>query len=194
MSNDFVTAKVYPGVQNALVKNLMQQMKINDPNEACRRINSGEWVVVEQHKSKLLERVGTTQLSACKYFNVEKKFRKDPLFYLEESFKTLVAGKVEENVPAASYATDRLLKDSQDRGIIAELGGDEKKIKTFFCHIFEYLKKCDRNGQYIFYDGNGWVVRANWRGPDWYLYVYSVEATHGWLAGGLVVSREKSLT
>jgi hypothetical protein len=43
----FVTARVYPGDQNALVKNMMKQMGINDPNEAVRRINSGEWIVSE---------------------------------------------------------------------------------------------------------------------------------------------------
>ena len=41
----FVTAKVEPGKLNALVKNLMSQMDTTDPNEAVRRVNSGEWVV-----------------------------------------------------------------------------------------------------------------------------------------------------
>ncbi len=42
---EFVIAKVEPGKLNALVKNLMRQMNITDPNEAVRRINSGEWIV-----------------------------------------------------------------------------------------------------------------------------------------------------
>lgn len=42
---EFVTAEVYPGKTNALVKNIMRQMGIKDPNEAVRRMNSGEWVV-----------------------------------------------------------------------------------------------------------------------------------------------------
>src|SRR3989344_1804540 len=47
MKNCFVTARVYPGDMNALVKNLMRQMKIDNPNEAVRRVNSGEWIVSE---------------------------------------------------------------------------------------------------------------------------------------------------
>ena len=45
MNDGFVTARVYPGKTNALVKNLMRQMGISDPNEAVRRMNAGEWVV-----------------------------------------------------------------------------------------------------------------------------------------------------
>lgn len=43
--NEFVIANVLPGKLNALVKNLMSQMGIEDSNEAVRRINSGEWIV-----------------------------------------------------------------------------------------------------------------------------------------------------
>ncbi|PIT98507.1 MAG: hypothetical protein COT71_00465 [Candidatus Andersenbacteria bacterium CG10_big_fil_rev_8_21_14_0_10_54_11] len=44
----FVTAEVLPGKTNALVKNLMRPMEIDDPNEAVRRVNSGEWIVVQR--------------------------------------------------------------------------------------------------------------------------------------------------
>lgn len=40
---EFVTAKVLPGKTNALVKGLMEWMGLDDPNEAVRRVNSGEW-------------------------------------------------------------------------------------------------------------------------------------------------------
>lgn len=43
--NEFVIAEVMPGKLNALVKNIMRQMVVDDPNEAVRLINSGEWVV-----------------------------------------------------------------------------------------------------------------------------------------------------
>jgi len=43
--SEFAIAEVFPGRLNALVKNMMRQMDINDPNEAVRRVNSGEWVV-----------------------------------------------------------------------------------------------------------------------------------------------------
>jgi len=47
-TSGFVTANVLPGKTNAMVKNIMIQMNITDPNEAVRRINSGEWIVVER--------------------------------------------------------------------------------------------------------------------------------------------------
>lgn len=47
-TSGFVTANVMPGKTNAMVKNIMSQMNIADPNEAVRRINSGEWIVVER--------------------------------------------------------------------------------------------------------------------------------------------------
>lgn len=43
----FAIAEVPTGKLNALVKDLMRQMGITDPNEAIRRINSREWVVSE---------------------------------------------------------------------------------------------------------------------------------------------------
>ncbi len=45
MENTFAIAGIETGKLNALVKNLMKQMGIDDPSEAVRRINSGAWVV-----------------------------------------------------------------------------------------------------------------------------------------------------
>jgi hypothetical protein len=42
---EFVTAEVYPGKLNSLVKNIMKQTGVDDPNEAVRLVNSGEWIV-----------------------------------------------------------------------------------------------------------------------------------------------------
>lgn len=42
---DFAIANIPLGRLNALVKNLMRQMGIDDPAEVIRRINSGEWGV-----------------------------------------------------------------------------------------------------------------------------------------------------
>lgn len=44
----FVTANVYPGKLNSLVKNLMLQTGVDDPNEAVRLINSGEYITVKR--------------------------------------------------------------------------------------------------------------------------------------------------
>jgi len=43
----FTIARLETGKLNALVKNLMTRMNIDDPVEAVRRVNSGEWVVVK---------------------------------------------------------------------------------------------------------------------------------------------------
>lgn len=44
---NFATKELTPDQTNALVKNLMSQMGVNDPAEAIRRINTGEWVVTQ---------------------------------------------------------------------------------------------------------------------------------------------------
>jgi len=43
--SEFAISKIETGQLNALVKNLMLQMGISDPQEAVRKINSGEWIV-----------------------------------------------------------------------------------------------------------------------------------------------------
>ncbi len=43
--SDFAIAEVFPGKLNALVKNIMKQTGVSDPNEAVRLINSGECVI-----------------------------------------------------------------------------------------------------------------------------------------------------
>ena len=49
--NEFVIADVSPGKLNALVKNIMRQTGSDDPNEAVRLVNSGEWVVSKLTRS-----------------------------------------------------------------------------------------------------------------------------------------------
>lgn len=46
----FAIAEVLPSELNALVKDLMHQMGIDDPNEAVRRVTSKEWVVVQSNR------------------------------------------------------------------------------------------------------------------------------------------------
>lgn len=48
MSELFCIAGIETGKLNALVKNHMAQMGIDDPAEAVRRVNAGEWVVKER--------------------------------------------------------------------------------------------------------------------------------------------------
>lgn len=50
MNKDYVVAQALSGLGelNAMLKKMMSQMGIEDPKEAIRRINSGEWVVVSK--------------------------------------------------------------------------------------------------------------------------------------------------
>jgi hypothetical protein len=41
----YAIAKVETGRLNSLVKNVMKQTGVNDPNEAIRLVNSGEWII-----------------------------------------------------------------------------------------------------------------------------------------------------
>ena len=47
MNKDFATQDLTGGQLNALVKNIMRQMGIDDPNEAVRLVNSGEWIITK---------------------------------------------------------------------------------------------------------------------------------------------------
>lgn len=48
----FAIANVLPGKLNALVKNIMKQTGTDDPNEAVRLVNSGEWLLDKKWKKK----------------------------------------------------------------------------------------------------------------------------------------------
>ncbi len=45
-NNEFASSSLTVGELNALVKNVMRQTKVDDPNEAVRLVNSGEWTLV----------------------------------------------------------------------------------------------------------------------------------------------------
>lgn len=64
MSELFAIAEVMPGQLNALVKNIMRQTEVDDPNEAVRLVNSGEWIITQPARS-WSERDGVI------YFSVE---------------------------------------------------------------------------------------------------------------------------
>ena len=62
-NNDFfVIADVLPGKLNALVKNIMKQTGVNDPNEAVRMVNAGE-IQISVIKSKWTEKDGVIRFS-----------------------------------------------------------------------------------------------------------------------------------
>lgn len=55
----FTISKVTTGKLNALVKNVMKQMNINDPNKAVKLINSGQWIIVPSLTRKWYEKDNT---------------------------------------------------------------------------------------------------------------------------------------
>lgn len=44
-NNEFASASLTVGELNALVKNVMRQTEVDDPNKAVRLVNSGEWTL-----------------------------------------------------------------------------------------------------------------------------------------------------
>lgn len=54
---DFAIAEIQPGKLNALVKNIMRQTGEDDPNEAVRLVNAGEWVVCKSPLFSVSSRV-----------------------------------------------------------------------------------------------------------------------------------------
>jgi len=62
MDNTFVIADVLPGKLNAMVKNIMKQTGVNDPNEAVRMVNAGE-VQISVIKPKWTEKDGVISFS-----------------------------------------------------------------------------------------------------------------------------------
>ncbi len=56
--NEFLIASVETGKLNALVKNIMREMGVKDPNEAIRLINSRDWVVTKAEAKAWKEKDG----------------------------------------------------------------------------------------------------------------------------------------
>jgi len=158
-------------------------------------------------KRNLLEPITTIDLPACGRFVAKDELhadRDDINLWMSETFREKFLNKVEENVPAATIHTSKLLRNSRDLtnedgslGIIAELNGHEE---TTLHHLFSLLMK-QPNGEKgtlltdgkanIFYirDATGvlWAVRAGRGGGDWDLDAYSVESPDTWHSGNLVV-------
>ena len=92
MNDGFATARVYPGDTDALIKNLMHQMDISDPNEAVRRVNAGEWVVHPiAEASRVLTIPRTTHMvhpiaEASKVLTIPRTNPFDPPTFVGEGF------------------------------------------------------------------------------------------------------------
>lgn len=195
----FAIQDVLPGKLNALVKNIMSQMAIDDPNEAVRRINAGEWVV---KISNLLKRIATVTAGSAQRFVAAEHLKEANVGWTGDNFKRLFLNKVEENVPEINLAVSRLERASLDTPILAELG-DNAEVSLVY--LFGLLKK-QANGEdgilltngyaNIFYtrddEGVLWAVGAGWRScyRCWRVEARSVGDPCRWGDGCQVFSRD----
>lgn len=172
--------------------------------EGIKRFLSGELKLVLVDQPPLLTSVTTTSMSAITKFSAKQTFgAKKPaitLWYLGDTFKEKMLGKVEHDISATTLTAQALTRDSLDAPILAELGD---RAEIFLAHVWDLLTK-QANGESgilltngyanIFYvrgtDGNLWAVSAHWHaGCGWRVDAHSVERPSGWYAGGQVFSR-----
>jgi hypothetical protein len=161
-------------------------------------------------KPKLLEPVGSVPVAATQRFIAADHFVVDTskkakvkIAFLWDNFKTNFVPKVETDVPAGELKIHKLLRNSFDAPLIAEL---DPAHETYLADLWMMLlgqpngeEKKDGllvNGMAnIFYirDAKGvlWAVFACWYAADggWNLRANSVAAPPPWNAGYQVVSR-----
>jgi len=190
-----VILNVIPGLTqlNALVKKVMAQTGCDDPVEAIRLVNSGEWELV---KAKILLPLGEVSVHAMDEFITAEKLvvgcgGEVPISYLGRNIKIHFLGKTEKNVPAVTLRKQELMKWSLDAQIRQELGVDKEEI--LLGQFWQYLKTADRAKWHVAYikdcEGTLWAVSACWYGGGWRVGADSVEDQSGWRVGRMVVSR-----
>lgn len=115
---DFFIAHVEPGKLNALVKNISRQIGTNDPREAVRLVNSGEYKVVPNPDVKV---------NRCWY-------KKEGIFYFsatfdgeEKNFAIISSDKLEGRTPNPyNGSPNSFFCDEDDIFFFAEQKGFEK--------------------------------------------------------------------
>lgn len=159
--------------------------------------------------SALLTLVATASVAATtapfvaaeKFVINTKADAKAKISFLGSNFKTHFLGKVEQPFSGGELKIHKLLKNSKDKPIIDELGG-EAKAETFLSEIFSLIET-QGNGQEgvlltngyanIFYirDMNGvlWAVRCHWDGDGWHCGAFSILRPDEWPAAYQVISR-----
>ena len=165
------------------------------------RINS----LKPETPTPLLARVDTIEVPAVARFVAADHFKSGVAgitFWFGDNFKRHFLGKVEENVPAATLAINRLNRSSVDGPIRRELGAEREEIAL--AHFYELIKNQPRGERgklptdgtwiiaYIKDDkGNLWAVRASWYSFDreWSVDAYSVGNPCEWFAGYQVLSQ-----
>jgi hypothetical protein len=187
MKTEFVSKDYTAGQLNAMVKKLIEQVGKKGPDLLLQ----GK-LKIEAIKVSILNWIETTKTSATtEKFVAKEKFVKDSKevkFYgIWDIFTEWFLsddGKIEDPIGSQELRYGNLTKDSVDRPIIEELGG-EAKAETTLSELYDLLKKQAKgeegdlltNGYanifyikntedvlravYVLWDGDGWFVPAN---------------------------------
>ena len=162
-------------------------------------------------QERLIDFVGTfvvpeiaTSFIARENFIVDmNKKAKVRISHLGDNFKENFLGKIEEPFVGSTLRYGKLKKDSVDRPIIAELGGE--KAETSLAEMFTLMEQRP-NGEdgalltngyaNIFYirDKKGvlWAVDCRWHDVGWRVVADSVDYPYEWRGGYQVFSRSSS--
>lgn len=174
--SEFAISKVSTGQLNALVKNLMAQMKIDDPNEAVRRVNSEEWVI---ERIKRLLHKDNVELPSCGSFNPNKFYKTRKGLCIGNDFRNwiLLATKPVGSVPAMTLAMFDIDKPANDIEIRDELPKNHvfKDVNLFCAYLAGMIKRqADGEGGillnnnyffnifYVLYSGRFFTVTIKW--------------------------------
>lgn len=157
-------------------------------------------IVAGKIKEVLLRKVATVHASANKKFALSEAVNISNVGWMSEQFKRLFGDKVEEGVPAATIAVNRLERNSTDPAIVIKLGG---KPQMPLAYLFELMEKQSQGQEGVLLvngyanivyavgnDGNIWAVSANWH-PSyryWHVNALSVAYLNPWLAGLQILS------
>lgn len=163
MSDTFVTAQVFPGKTNALVKNMMKAMGLNDPNEAVDAFNCGKWQLTKVASGKvtpivqaveaLLEDMESvtvvidTTVDPTKVLKTDNTTIKAFSLWVDDNFAKILA-KAKGNVPTSVTIKPRRLKNgSNDRKIKDALPKDHEVDPTEFVYMLATELKKVRAGK-----------------------------------------------
>ena len=169
------------GKINALVKNIMVQMRIKDPVEAIRRVNANEWVVKELRKLPLLTPGATISVRGISRFVAADHVKEIAFGWVHPNFKQFFFSKTEENIPDSVITMYRLEKASKDVSIMTALGN---YVEISLAHFFGLLmaQSTGETGHLLV---NGYNNIAYIRGTDANIWsIYAVWSTDdGWHVG-----------
>jgi hypothetical protein len=175
----------------------------------------GQWVIQNTQKAialfvsavanrtkevvqNLLQFITTIRCSAVKKFVASEHFVEGQttdgvkIAHLADNFKKLFLSKTEENVPAVDVRIHKLLRQSKDLGIRAEIGEANEEIHL--ASFWQVMKSHDKISTWLVAyitdnDGNLWAVRAGLRSDGWHVTAFSVAYPSPWLPGSLFCSR-----